>query len=181
MDKLFQSLSPAEQQKFLEGPGLTPPDGKFDFDNPPNRNDVGYTVVTICLVISALNVLLRLNARAFYLKKLSIPDCTRSQKRRVLESDEIANCEQTSCLRLSYVPFTLSTKQSELMLSSKAMFASFCGLCYRLTSSIGFYVHQWNVQVEHLIDFSYVRSNFRGMQLESCLSILTAHGTRLSL
>lgn len=75
MDEYFQSLSPAQQQKFLEGPGLTPPNGKFDLDNPPNENSIGYAVVTVCLVVSALQFFLRLYARAFYLKKLSAPDC----------------------------------------------------------------------------------------------------------
>ncbi|CAJ2507044.1 Uu.00g082300.m01.CDS01 [Anthostomella pinea] len=71
----FASLSPTEKEAALDGPALEPPDNVVsNFDSPPNRNQLCFTVVTIGLIISTVFILIRAYARVFCIKKVHIGD-----------------------------------------------------------------------------------------------------------
>ena len=76
MDKIFNQLTPAQQEILLEGPSLQPPLGlKPDFAHPTNRNGEGYAAVTICITISTLVFALRMYAKGFVSRKFAVEDC----------------------------------------------------------------------------------------------------------
>ncbi|KAI0538554.1 hypothetical protein GGR58DRAFT_501059 [Xylaria digitata] len=71
----LSKLSPAEQEKTLNGPALMPPPGAVpNFDNPPNKNDVGIVTNAICLFVTLLVIVLRAYAKIVCVKKLRIED-----------------------------------------------------------------------------------------------------------
>jgi hypothetical protein len=73
----FSLLSPQQQQQVLNGPSLSPPtvDILPNFDNPPNKNDVSFVVVTIGLAVSSIAILLRVYSMAFVVRRMTIQDC----------------------------------------------------------------------------------------------------------
>jgi hypothetical protein len=72
----FTSLSPAEQQALLSGPALPPPPGVLsDFDDPPNGNAEGASIMAICLFAVAVSGLMRIYSRIFVVKRARVEDC----------------------------------------------------------------------------------------------------------
>ncbi|KAF2968179.1 hypothetical protein GQX73_g5381 [Xylaria multiplex] len=71
----LSKFPPAEQEKILNRPALTPPPGVVpNFDNPPNQNDAGIATNAICLFITLVVVVLRAYAKIVCVKKLHIED-----------------------------------------------------------------------------------------------------------
>jgi len=79
MEAFYHSLTPAQKEEFLNGPGLRPPQGVVpDFDNPPNRNALGYSVLLLSICVSTIVVLVRTWVRIFCLRKFRLEDCKQS-------------------------------------------------------------------------------------------------------
>lgn len=71
----FSQLPPQEQEAILNGPALAAPENVVpNLHDPPNRNTLAYTVVAICLTVSALQVLMRAYSRIFVLKSFKCED-----------------------------------------------------------------------------------------------------------
>ena len=69
--------SSSEQEEFLNGPGLPPPDGVTpNFTEPPVLQITGYVVLCVCLFISMLVVCMRLYTKARIIRVVSPEDCT---------------------------------------------------------------------------------------------------------
>lgn len=80
--QFFSLLSPQQQRQFYQGPAMTPPDGVVpNFDNPPNKDTMGYGVIIASAVLSTLAVAARLYSRLFVGKmaSLRLEDCKASQ------------------------------------------------------------------------------------------------------
>jgi hypothetical protein len=76
MEALYHSLTPVEKAAFLNGPGLKPPLGvRPNFDDPPNRNALCYSVLLLSICVSTIVVLVRTWARIFCIKKFRLEDC----------------------------------------------------------------------------------------------------------
>ena len=76
MEALYHSLTPAQQIEFLNGPGLKPPPGIVpDFDDPPNRNALCYSILLLSICVSTIIVLLRTWAKIFCVRKFRLEDC----------------------------------------------------------------------------------------------------------
>ena len=76
MEALYRSMTPAQKEKFLNGPALQPPPGVVPhFVNPPNRNGLCYSVLILSICVSTIVVFLRMWARIFCVKKFRIEDC----------------------------------------------------------------------------------------------------------
>ncbi|KAI0178975.1 hypothetical protein GGR52DRAFT_534303 [Hypoxylon sp. FL1284] len=74
LDQLYL-LPEAAQQAILNGPALPPPDGvKLELDNPPNRNDLGVAVTTVCLCVSTIAFGLAAYAKLRCVKKVHLED-----------------------------------------------------------------------------------------------------------
>lgn len=81
MDQVYQNwenLSATEQVDFLATyPGVEPPAGVVsNFVNPPTRNDIGISVITIFLVLVVITGALRLYSRAAIVRAYRLEDCT---------------------------------------------------------------------------------------------------------
>lgn len=80
MDENFENwenLSPSEQAEILATrPGIEPPNGIVsNFDNPPMRNDIGISVVTIFVCLVVVTGLLRLYSRVLVIRVFRLEDC----------------------------------------------------------------------------------------------------------
>ncbi|KAI0179267.1 hypothetical protein GGR52DRAFT_589026, partial [Hypoxylon sp. FL1284] len=65
-----------DDEAILNGPAIPPPDGvEPNFDNPPNRNALGYGLITTMLALATLTICCRLLARVFKTKTLRAEDC----------------------------------------------------------------------------------------------------------
>lgn len=72
----FNSLPPAAQEKILNGPAMTPPDGVVsNFDNPIEHNRAARIVLSVCLAISSIFFLIRFYGTWFVMKKPRLSDC----------------------------------------------------------------------------------------------------------
>jgi hypothetical protein len=72
---LFNQLDPELQQIILDGPALEPPKGVIpEFDNPSNKNDVAFAIITTSLVLSSAVMLTRVYSMAFVARKVHIED-----------------------------------------------------------------------------------------------------------
>ncbi|KAI0521453.1 hypothetical protein F5B22DRAFT_573897 [Xylaria bambusicola] len=72
----YNTLSPAELQALLNGPGLTPPPGVTpNLDNPPNKATLARCVIGVFLTLGSIFVLLRVYGVLFVLKKRYMSDC----------------------------------------------------------------------------------------------------------
>ncbi|XXG97442.1 hypothetical protein Hte_003743 [Hypoxylon texense] len=59
----------------LGSPALDPPNGVSpNFEDRPNRNNVAYAALVVCVTLSSMFALLRVYARVIYLKKVHIAD-----------------------------------------------------------------------------------------------------------
>lgn len=66
-------MSSAEIKALLAGPALEAPEGVTpDFTNPDNRNGLAWFVTTFCMVIATICLLLRLYARMWKAKKVTV-------------------------------------------------------------------------------------------------------------
>jgi hypothetical protein len=75
MEALFDSLSPAEKVRFLNGPALKPPVGVApQFVHPPNRNALCFGIVVTGTILAALVVAMRMYTRIFCIKRLRLED-----------------------------------------------------------------------------------------------------------
>ncbi|KAI1410921.1 hypothetical protein F5Y13DRAFT_191751 [Hypoxylon sp. FL1857] len=71
----WNSLTPAEQEAYLDGPSIPPPTGvQPDFDNPPNRNGLVIGVTTTCLLLATTFFFIRVYSRIFIEKRARLPD-----------------------------------------------------------------------------------------------------------
>ncbi|KAH6645399.1 hypothetical protein BKA67DRAFT_111382 [Truncatella angustata] len=71
----WNSLTPAQQDAFLNGPALAPPAGvKSNFVDPPNHNATVIGVTTMCVALAAVMVLLRAYSKLCVSKKVNIED-----------------------------------------------------------------------------------------------------------
>lgn len=80
MDQVYQNwdnLTASEQADFLANyPGILPPEGVVsNFDNPPTRNDIGISVITIFLVLVVITGALRLYSRVAVVRAFKLEDC----------------------------------------------------------------------------------------------------------
>jgi hypothetical protein len=80
MDQTYQNwgnLTASEQADFLANyPGILPPEGVVsNFVNPPTRNDIGLSVITIFLVLVVITGALRLYSRIAVVRTLKLEDC----------------------------------------------------------------------------------------------------------
>lgn len=80
MDQVYQNwdnLTASEQADFLANyPGILPPEGVVsNFDNPPTRNDIGLSVITIFLVLVVITGSLRLYSRIAVVRVFKLEDC----------------------------------------------------------------------------------------------------------
>ncbi|KAI1384386.1 uncharacterized protein F4822DRAFT_432933 [Hypoxylon trugodes] len=68
-------MDAATLEAFLDTPAMPAPEGVTPvFDNPPNQNSLGITVLTVCLVISTVCVCLRAYARVYLLRKVQVEE-----------------------------------------------------------------------------------------------------------
>lgn len=80
MDQVYQNwdnLTASEQADFLANyPGILPPEGVVsNFVNPPTRNDIGLSVITIFLVLVVITGALRLYSRVAVVRGAKLEDC----------------------------------------------------------------------------------------------------------
>jgi hypothetical protein len=75
MDELFQRLSPAEKEAFLNGPALPPPSGVPDFHYRSGGSMACYTTILFSIILVAFMALTRLYAKVFCLKVMRVEDC----------------------------------------------------------------------------------------------------------
>lgn len=76
LSEVFQSSTPAEQEKLLNGPALEPPAGVFPvFNDPPNQSHMARIVFSICIALTSILVILRIYAVWFVTKKVHLADC----------------------------------------------------------------------------------------------------------
>lgn len=74
--ELFHSLPPSAQLAMLEGPAIPPPPGvEPSFDNPPNKREIGWIIISLCSTLSIAGIALRLYAKVVVFKRLKIEDC----------------------------------------------------------------------------------------------------------
>lgn len=60
----------------LYGPAYAPPDNTIpNFDDPPNQNVLGLTVIVLCLTFATLCAIFRAYSRIVVVKKIHIEDC----------------------------------------------------------------------------------------------------------
>lgn len=65
----MSSLTPAEIQELLNGPGLTPPPGIIpNFINPTNETGTNIAANTICLAIATICLFIRMYTKVFLVK-----------------------------------------------------------------------------------------------------------------
>lgn len=65
----------AALEALLDSPAMPAPEGVTpNFENPPNQNGLGMTVLTLCLVFSTICVCLRMYARVYLLRKVQIEE-----------------------------------------------------------------------------------------------------------
>ncbi|KAI1369439.1 hypothetical protein F5Y08DRAFT_293301 [Xylaria arbuscula] len=71
----FSSLTPAEQQAFLEGPALAPPDNVIpNFTDPQNQETLTYAVLGLCFFLATVFILLRAYGRWYLVRTLTVGD-----------------------------------------------------------------------------------------------------------
>ncbi|KAK4222648.1 hypothetical protein QBC38DRAFT_374645 [Podospora fimiseda] len=70
----FLSLTPEQQESFLNMPFPAPEGVIPQVDNPPNNNDLAHAILALALFFSTCAMLLRAHARIFALKKIRIQD-----------------------------------------------------------------------------------------------------------
>ena len=76
LSKVFQSSTPAEQERLLNGPALDPPEGIIPvFNDPPNQSDMARIIFSICIALTSILVFLRIYAVWFVTKKVHLADC----------------------------------------------------------------------------------------------------------
>ncbi|KAJ2998892.1 hypothetical protein NUW58_g174 [Xylaria curta] len=73
----WQNVSASERADLLATrPGVDPPDGIVpNFANPPTRNDIGISIVTLFFLLVVVTGSLRLYARVFVVRVLKLEDC----------------------------------------------------------------------------------------------------------
>ncbi|KAI2617909.1 hypothetical protein GGR54DRAFT_607399 [Hypoxylon sp. NC1633] len=73
--QVYNSLTPDEQQQYLNGPGLDPPPGiESNFDNHPNGNSVLYSTSVACIVVGSVFILLTIYTRIYHTKHVHLED-----------------------------------------------------------------------------------------------------------
>ncbi|KAI9159185.1 hypothetical protein HJFPF1_07193 [Paramyrothecium foliicola] len=71
----FNDLPPDKQQSFLYGPALkSPPGVQSNFENHSTGNKLALAVIIVCLVISAVCILLRFYSRVVVVRRVRIED-----------------------------------------------------------------------------------------------------------
>lgn len=77
----YNTLSPAQLEALLNGPGLTPPPGVIpNPDNPPNKDTVARLVLGVLFALGSTFVLVRVYGVVVVLKRRSPCDCKRSAR-----------------------------------------------------------------------------------------------------
>lgn len=72
----FPSYPAAVQEKILDGPAMTPPDGVTpNFDHPSNLNTTALAVAVVCISLAVVAALLRFYSRLIVGKQLHLEDC----------------------------------------------------------------------------------------------------------
>lgn len=71
---LINALPPAQRQAILDGPAMKPPSGLSHFDDPTNKNALGYGIIIAATVLCTLLVIVRLYSKAFYHKTMNVED-----------------------------------------------------------------------------------------------------------
>jgi hypothetical protein len=70
MGRDLSSLSPDALAEVMKGAALDPPPGlKSNFENPPGRTVLGFTIYTICTFLGIFFSLLRIYSRWLFLKR----------------------------------------------------------------------------------------------------------------
>lgn len=73
---VFLTLTPEQQEYFLEMPFPAPEGVTSNVENPPNKNGLAHAILGLTLAISTLAILVRAYARAWILKKIGVQDGT---------------------------------------------------------------------------------------------------------
>lgn len=69
-------LSAIDLEALLASPALAPPDGVLpQFEEPPNQNELAFSVTTALSCVLSLCVVLRLYGRGVLERQLGIEDC----------------------------------------------------------------------------------------------------------
>ncbi|KAI1192470.1 hypothetical protein F5X97DRAFT_340394 [Nemania serpens] len=125
-------LPPSEQQAILNQAALPPPQGQTsNFENPPNNNDLALKVCVLCLTVSSILLLVRSYTRIVVLKIFRVED----------------------------VPHPGRNSHNEKILTillSQAAYAAYMYAAFRFLHNIGYFVHQWDLQVKSISEFRYI-------------------------
>jgi len=70
----FLSLTPEQQEWFLDMPFPGPEGVIANVENPPNKNGLAHALLGLTLAISTLVILVRAYARTWILKKVGVQD-----------------------------------------------------------------------------------------------------------
>ncbi|KAH9897411.1 hypothetical protein F4778DRAFT_743489 [Xylariomycetidae sp. FL2044] len=71
----FHSLSPSQQEEFLNRAALAPPPGQIsNFDDPPVKNGIAHAALAVCLTLTTLAVMTRVCSRVFVIKSTKFED-----------------------------------------------------------------------------------------------------------
>ncbi|KAI0198426.1 hypothetical protein F4808DRAFT_462722 [Astrocystis sublimbata] len=121
------------QQIILDGPALAPPPGTIsNLADPPNQNALGIAITTICLVISTVTVALAAHAKFHGGKKV--------------------RCEDLIVL----AGYVITRPSSPTYYEQEGLTVGVAYCTYDGGSSIGYFVHQWNVRVTALAHVFYM-------------------------
>jgi hypothetical protein len=72
----FNSLSPEEQQAYLDSATLAPPPGvTSNFDNPSNHNPLALAVTIACIIPTITVVVIRTYTKVCVERKVRLEDC----------------------------------------------------------------------------------------------------------
>ncbi|KAK8068311.1 Serine hydrolase FSH [Apiospora saccharicola] len=73
--KVLLSLSPTEQEAFLNGPGMKPPPNVVpDFENPRNLTHAAYVILIVCIALVAVVVAPVIYTKVVHVRKLQWED-----------------------------------------------------------------------------------------------------------
>lgn len=121
MDQVYQNwdnLTSSEQADFLANyPGIQPPQGvASNFENPPTRNDIGFSVVIIFVVLVVITGAFRLYSRLAVIRTFKLEDCESASHELSQLAEERSDClssiHQISVSSHLYVSSSKSTSVS---------------------------------------------------------------------
>ncbi|KAI0025051.1 hypothetical protein F4780DRAFT_768371 [Xylariomycetidae sp. FL0641] len=117
-----------DKAQLLEQPALAPPPGVEPIlDNPPNDNTLVHGVTAVCLLATTAAFLVRSYSRLVVLRQVRVEDGK-----------------------------SLTRFLSTLIFAGYGVYIGYIYCIYRVIHGLGFFVHQWNVRIKYIAEFSYV-------------------------